>query len=45
MTDVNFTVATQWAEARQLLNDAGMSHLTLPAAVAQLLPRDEDTDD
>lgn len=45
MTDVNFTVATQWAEARQLLTDAGMGGMTVTAAVAQLLPRDEDTDD
>ena len=36
-------IVAEWAEARQLLNDAGMSELSLPAAVAQLLPRDEDS--
>ena len=38
MSDLNYTIAHQWAEARQLLNDAGYSGLTLPAAVAVLLP-------
>lgn len=27
----------EWCEARQMLNDAGMSGLTLPAAIAVLL--------
>ena len=31
------TIVAEWCEARQLLNDAGMSGLDLPAAVAVLL--------
>ena len=40
-----FTVAQQWRDARQLLNDAGYSELTLPAAVASLLPPPADEDE
>ena len=31
------TIAAEWTQARQMLNDAGMSGLTLPAAIAVLL--------
>ena len=38
-------ICQDWHDARQLLRDAGMGDMTVTAAVAQLLPRDEDTDD